>query len=125
MTGAVLDAVLAELSMLDDPNVREANQKRGDDHGVNLTRLREIARRWKTQQEISLDLWATGDTAARLLAALICRPKEFEVDELDTMLCQSRADRLGVLKDYPTPPKCTSPYARAWINEMVSRQQRA
>ncbi|MDN6173773.1 MAG: DNA alkylation repair protein, partial [Yaniella sp.] len=31
-------------------------------------------------------------------------------------------ERLGVLKDYPTPPNCTSPFAPAWINEMVSRQ---
>jgi 3-methyladenine DNA glycosylase AlkD len=223
MTGAVLDAVLAELSSLDNPNVREANQKRGDDHGVNLARLREVARRLKTQHELALALWATGDTAARLLAVLVCRPKEFEPDELDTMLRQSRApklqdwlvnyvvkknphaetlrgawmadpdervasagweltadrvakqpegldlpglldiieaqmkgapdrlqwsmnttlarigiehahlrarainigQRLEVLKDYPTPPNCTSPYAPAWINEMVSRQQRA
>jgi 3-methyladenine DNA glycosylase AlkD len=32
-------------------------------------------------------------------------------------------ERLGVLKDYPTPPGCTSPYAPAWIAEMVRRQQ--
>ena len=223
MTGAALDAVLAELSALDDPKVREANLKRGDDHGVNLARLREVARRLKTQQELSLALWATGDTAARLLAALVCRPKEFAPHELETMLRQSRApklqdwlvnyvvkksphaetlrpawmadpdervasagweltadrvakepdgldlpglldiieaqmtgapdrlqwsmnttlarigihhanlraraitigERLEVLKDYPTPPNCTSPYAPAWINEMVGRQQRA
>ena len=31
-------------------------------------------------------------------------------------------ERLGVLKDYPTPPGCTSPYAPVWINEMVRRQ---
>jgi len=33
-------------------------------------------------------------------------------------------ERLGVLKDYPTPPNCTSPFAPAWITEMVSRQPR-
>ena len=31
-------------------------------------------------------------------------------------------ERLEVLKDYPTPPNCTSPFAPAWINEMVRRQ---
>ncbi len=31
-------------------------------------------------------------------------------------------ERLEVLKDYPTPPNCTSPFAPVWINEMVSRQ---
>ena len=29
---------------------------------------------------------------------------------------------LEVLKDYPTRPGCTSPFAPAWINEMVRRQ---
>lgn len=31
-------------------------------------------------------------------------------------------ERLGVLKDYLTPPNCTSPYAPSWIGEMVRRQ---
>ena len=31
-------------------------------------------------------------------------------------------ERLEVLKDYPTPPNCTSPYAPAWITEMVRRR---
>ena len=31
-------------------------------------------------------------------------------------------ERLEVLKDYPTPPNCTSPFAPIWINEMVRRQ---
>ncbi|MGJ6979719.1 DNA alkylation repair protein [Aestuariimicrobium soli] len=30
---------------------------------------------------------------------------------------------LGVLKDYPTPPNCTSPYAPIWITEMVRRRE--
>jgi 3-methyladenine DNA glycosylase AlkD len=31
-------------------------------------------------------------------------------------------ERLEVLKDYPTPPNCTSPFAPAWIAEIVRRQ---
>ncbi|WP_179203305.1 DNA alkylation repair protein, partial [Streptomyces griseiscabiei] len=34
-------------------------------------------------------------------------------------------ERLEVLKDYPTSPGCTSPFAPAWITEMVRRQQGA
>ncbi|MEU1748262.1 DNA alkylation repair protein [Micromonospora arida] len=30
-------------------------------------------------------------------------------------------ERLEVLKDYPTSPGCTSPFAPTWINEMVRR----
>ena len=32
-------------------------------------------------------------------------------------------ERLQVLKDYPTPAGCTSPFAPSWINEMVRRKQ--
>jgi 3-methyladenine DNA glycosylase AlkD len=31
-------------------------------------------------------------------------------------------ERLEVLKDYPTSPGCTSPFAPIWITEMVRRQ---
>lgn len=34
-------------------------------------------------------------------------------------------ERLEVLKDYPTPPNCTSPFAPTWIAEMVRRQDAA
>ena len=33
-------------------------------------------------------------------------------------------ERLEVLKDYPTSPSCTSPFAPIWITEIVRRQQR-
>jgi 3-methyladenine DNA glycosylase AlkD len=220
-TGATVTEVMAELAELEDPRIREVNAKHGDDHGVNLGKLRALATRLKTQQELARELWETDDTAARLLALLICRPKAFERDELDRMLRQARApkvhdwlvsyvvkksphaedlrlawfadpdpvvasagwalttervakkpdgldlpalldlveaemkdapdrlqwamnsclaqigiehaehraraieigERLEVLKDYPTPPNCTSPFAPIWITEMVSRQQ--
>ncbi len=32
-------------------------------------------------------------------------------------------ERLEVLKDYPTPPNCTSPFAPSWIAEIVRRQE--
>ncbi|WP_309114404.1 DNA alkylation repair protein [Saccharothrix sp.] len=211
---------MAELAALEDPKARAVNEKHGDDHGVNLGKLRAVAKRLKTQQELARGLWATGDTAARLLAILVSRPKAFSRDELDAMLREARApkvhdwlvnyvvkknphaeelrlawtadpdpvvasggwalttdrvakqpegldldklldvveaemkdapdrlqwamnhclaqigidhpahraraidigERLEVLKDYPTPPNCTSPYAPIWINEMVRRQ---
>ncbi|MFL4476397.1 DNA alkylation repair protein [Paeniglutamicibacter sp. MACA_103] len=221
MSETTVDQVLAELAALEDPKMRAANQKRGDDHGVNLSKLRAVAKRLKTRQELALELWATDDTAARLLALLICRPKAFAREELDTMLREAGApkvhdwlvnyvvkksphaeelrtawskdpdpvvasagwaltseriakkpegldlpglldviearmkdaperlqwamnqalatigiehaehraralrigERLEVLKDYPTPPNCTSPFAPAWINEMVRRKE--
>ncbi len=212
--------VLAELATLEDPRARGVNLKHGDDHGVTLGQLRALAKRLKTQQDLARELWQTDDTAAKLLAMLICRPKAFERDELDAMVRQARTpkvhdwlvnyvvkksphaealrvawtadpdpvvasagwalttervakqpegldlpglldiieaelkrapdrlqwamnhclaqigidhaeyraraidigERLEVLKDYPTPPNCTSPFAPVWITEMARRQ---
>jgi 3-methyladenine DNA glycosylase AlkD len=219
-SGTTVTDVLAELAALEDPRIREVNARHGDDHGVNLGHLRALAKRLKTHPELAREVWETGDTAARLLALLICRPKAFESNELDGMLRQARTpkvhdwlvnyvvkksphaeelrlawcadpdpvvasagwalttervakkpegldlsrlldvieaemknapdrlqwamnhclaqigiehpgsraraleigERLEVLKDYPTPPNCTSPYAPVWITEMVSRR---
>jgi 3-methyladenine DNA glycosylase AlkD len=216
-----LAEVMAELAALEDPQIRAVNERHGDDHGVNLGKLRAVAKRLKVQHDLARRLWATGDTAARLLAILICRPKLFDRDELDAMLREAHApkvhdwlvnyvvkksphaealrlvwsadpdpvvasagwalttervakrpeildlgalldvieaemryapdrlqwamnhclaqigiehaghraraidigERLEVLKDYPTPPNCTSPFAPTWINEMVRRRQ--
>jgi 3-methyladenine DNA glycosylase AlkD len=212
--------VMAELAALEDPRARQVNERHGDDHGVNLGRLRALAKRLRTQQELARRLWQTDDTAARLLALLVCRPKAFDRDELDEMLREARTpkvqdwlvsyvvkksphveelrvawsadpdpvvasagwalttervakkpegldlaglldviearmrdapdrlqwamnhclaqigiehaehraraidigERLEVLKDHPTPPNCTSPFAPVWIAEMVRRQ---
>lgn len=215
-----VDEVRAELAALEDPRIRAVNERHGDDHGVNLTQLRAVAKRLRTQHGLALELWATGDTAARLVAILVCRPKDLSAAELDAMLRDARVpkvrdwlvgyvvkksphveqlrtawfddpdpavagsgwaltsdrvakapdgldltglldlveahmkdapanlqwamneclatigihhpalrarslaigERLEVLKDYPTPPGCTSPYAPVWIAEMVRRQ---
>ena len=74
--------------------MREAKEGRGDDHGVNLTHLRALAKRLKTQHELALQLWATGDTAARLLATLVCRRKSFAATELDVMIRGIRSPKL-------------------------------
>jgi len=89
-----VDDLLAELAALDDPRTREVNARHGDDHGVNLGKLRAVAKRLKTQPDLARGLWATGDTAARLLAILICRPKEFARDELDAMLRAAHAPKV-------------------------------
>ncbi len=61
--------VMAELAGLEDPKMREVNERHGDDHGVNLSKLRALAKRLKSQQELAQQLWGTGDTAARLAGA--------------------------------------------------------
>ena len=93
-TNTTLKDVMRELAALEDPKMREANERRGDDHGVNLTHLRALAKRLKTQHELALQLWATGDTAARLLATLVCKPKAFAATELDAMVRDIRSPKL-------------------------------
>src|ERR1700754_147014 len=94
LTDTTVAEVLAELAALEDPRARAVNEKHGDDHGVNLGKLRAVAKRLKTQQDLARQLWDTGDTAARLLALLICRPKAFERDELDRMLREARTPKV-------------------------------
>ena len=59
LTGTMVAEVIAELAELDDPKAREVNEKHGDDHGVNLGKLRALAKRLKTQQELACRLWDT------------------------------------------------------------------
>ena len=89
--------VLAELAALEDPRAREVNERHGDDHGVNLSKLRGLAKALKIDQDLALQLWATDDTAARLVAILISRPKLYSAAELDAMLrvAKDRPERLG------------------------------
>lgn len=211
--------VLATLASLEDEKIRAVNARHGDNHAVNLTKLRAVAKDLKKNDELAAELWDSGDTAARLVAILIMRPKAWSEAQLDEMLRDSRVpkvhgwlvsyivkksphaealrgswmddpdpvvasagwaltservnrkpegldesglldvieaemadaperlqwamnetlsyigienpdlrnraidigERLGVLRDYPTSPGCTSPFAPIWITEMVAR----
>ena len=63
--------VLDELAQLEDPKVRAVNERHGDDHGVNLTKLRAVAKRVKANHGLARELWASGDTAGRLAARVL------------------------------------------------------
>ena len=95
MSDMTVAEALAELAALEDPKMRAANEKRGDDHGMNLSRLRGVARRIKTDHLLATELWATGETGPRLLALLICAPKRFTADELDAMLRQTHPPKVN------------------------------
>lgn len=95
MPEMTLPEALGELAALEDPKMRAANEKRGDDHGINLSRMRALAKRTKTDQALAKELWETGDTGARLLALLICRPREFSADELDAMIRDTRPPKVN------------------------------
>lgn len=211
---------LAEIAALEDPTARAVNERHGDAHGVNLAKLRALAKRVGVDTDLARELWASDDVAGQLLGVLIGKPRELSVAEVDGMLRSTRSakahdwlvnyiakksphaeelrvqwfddadadaraaawslttarvvkkpegldldalldrierelkdapsreqwamnetlaqigiqhptyreraleigNRLQVLADYPTPPNCTSPFAPAWIAEMVRRQ---
>lgn len=57
--------------------------------------------------------WEMNHTLAEIgISHAALRPRAIEIGE-----------RLEVLKDYPTPPNCTSPYAPIWIAEIVGRRE--
>ncbi len=93
-TNTALTKVMRDLAALEHPKMRAANEQRGDDHGVNLTELRTLAKQLKIQHDLALQLWTTGNTAARLLATLVCKPKSLSAAELDVMLRDIRSPKL-------------------------------
>ena len=90
-----LDQALADLAALEDPKMRAANEKRGDDHGINLSQMRALAKRIKTDHDLAVQLWATGETAPRLLSMLICRMKDFSADQLDAMVRETEVPKVN------------------------------
>lgn len=91
---ATVSDVMAELAALEDPKIRAVNERHGDEHGVNLTKLRAVAKRLKTRPELAGQLWETGDAAARLVAILISHPKAYTASELDAMLRDARVPKV-------------------------------
>lgn len=91
---ATVEEVLARLEALEDPKARAINEKHGDDHGVNLTKLRALAKEVKPDTELPQQLWATGVTAARLVALLNFKVKDFSVEQLDSMLREAKIPKV-------------------------------
>lgn len=80
--------VMNQLEAWADPKMRAVNLKHGanENHlGVNLSKLRGLAKEIKSDHALGLELWATGQDEARCLATLILKPKQLSVDELDQM----------------------------------------
>lgn len=88
-----IDQALAELDALEDPKVRAANEKRGDDHGMNLGKLRALAKKIRTDHDLATELWDHG-TSARLLALLICRPRQYSAADIDAMVRSEHAPKV-------------------------------
>ena len=80
--------VLAQLKSLGDDARRKHNTKAGapdNQFGVKLGDIRTIAKKIKTDHELALNLWDTGNVEAQLLATLIIKPKSLSADEVDKL----------------------------------------
>jgi 3-methyladenine DNA glycosylase AlkD len=80
--------ILAQLKSLGDDARRAHNTKAGapdNQFGVKLGDIRAIAKKIKTDHELALKLWDTGNVEAQLLATLVIKPKSLSAAELDTM----------------------------------------
>lgn len=84
-----IDETLAQLEFLGHEKVRAQNIKNGADHnqfGVRLGDIRKLAKKIKTNHELAIALWDTGNIDARLLAILLIKPKILSRDEIDLMV---------------------------------------
>jgi 3-methyladenine DNA glycosylase AlkD len=83
-----VNEVLAQLKSLGDEARHAHNVKAGapeNQFGVKLGDIRAIAKKIKTDHELALKLWDTGNVEAQLLSTLIVKPKSLSADELDAM----------------------------------------
>ena len=82
---------LAELAALEDPKARAVNERHGDAHGVNLSKMRGLAKRIGLSTDLARSLWDSDDVAGQLLGLLIAKPRELSADEIDRMLRSTRS----------------------------------
>jgi 3-methyladenine DNA glycosylase AlkD len=84
-----LEETLAQLEALGDAKMRAQNKKRGAgdfQFGVLLRDIRKLAKEIKTDHELGLALWETGNIDAQLLGILLLKPKNLSAGEMDRMV---------------------------------------
>lgn len=84
-----LKEILARLKSLSNEKMFAQNVKNGaGDHqyGVRLGDIRNLAGEIKTNHELALELWETGNIDAQLLSMLMMKPKLLSSGELDKMV---------------------------------------
>lgn len=81
-----LPDALAALAALEDPRARAVNERHGDPHGVNLSKLRGLAKATGTDPALADELWDSGDVAGQLLGILVAKPRVLSADRLDAMV---------------------------------------
>lgn len=105
-----LEILLAELKSLGDAKVRSLNIRNGagdGQFGVKLGDIRKVAARIGKDQGLAIELWATGNLDAQLLAILVLKAGDLSASELDRMVRSVNSAQVAewlssyVLKDHP------------------------
>ncbi len=84
-----LDETLAQLEAVGSEKMRAQNKKHGagdNQFGVKRGDVRKIAKQIKTDHELALALWETGNIDARFLAILLIKPASLSADEMDRIV---------------------------------------
>ena len=109
-----LQGVMKQLKAWEHPKMRAVNAKHGagdNQFGVNLGKLRGLAGKIKRDYTLALELWNHC-----LVKIAVEYPK-----------LRKRAiaigNKLEVLKDYPVPKGCTSPFAPVWIAYILEHRK--
>jgi 3-methyladenine DNA glycosylase AlkD len=106
-----LQEALAHLETLGNATVRERNARNGapaNQFGVRMGDIRNVAKAIKSDHDLGLQLWRTGNADAQLLAVLVLRPKQLSADELESMVASACYPQLAdwlnsyVVKQHPS-----------------------
>lgn len=84
-----LKEALKQLKALGNEKVRKQNAKGGagdNQFGVSLGDIRVLAKKIRTNHELALALWETGNVDAQFLATLLIDPKKLSAEAMDRMV---------------------------------------
>lgn len=81
-----------QLQSLGSAKVRAQNAKSGagdNQFGVSLGDIRALAKKIRTNHELALSLWETGNVDAQFLATLLIQPRKLSAKEMNRMVRSS------------------------------------
>lgn len=105
-----LKDTLEQLESLGNEKVRAQNKKTGaggNQFGVRRGDIRKLAEKIKTNHQLAIELWDTGNIDAQFLAILLFKPSDLPRDEMDRMVRSINFDQVAdwlnsyVVKNHP------------------------
>ena len=93
MATKTLEQTLKQLEALGNEKMRAQNSRHGagdNQFGVRLGDIRKLASEIKTNHELAIALWETGNIDAQLLAILLIEPGNLSGAEMDRMVRSAR-----------------------------------